>query len=64
MLLDGSYRAAPASDQKKQLQGTPFAGLDLTPEEATKVNAFVRTDPGRAAEALGTQQRAQLTRAH
>jgi hypothetical protein len=58
--LDGRYRPAPASDQKKQIQGTAFARLDLTPEEATKVNAFVRSDPRKALESLGPKQRAQL----
>ncbi len=48
--LDGSYRIAPASDQKKQLEGTPYAGLKLTPEQATKVNAFVRVNPSKALE--------------
>lgn len=59
-LLDGSYRTAPASDQKKQMQGTRFAGLELTPEEATKVNAFVRSDPQQAFDSLGATQRAKL----
>ncbi len=43
------YQKAPASDQKRQLQGTNYAGLKLTPEQATKVNAFVRVSPERAA---------------
>lgn len=58
--IDGRYRPAPASDQKKQMQGTALARLDLTPEEATKVNAFVRADPRKALESLGPKQRAQL----
>ncbi len=45
--LDG-YQKAPDSDQKRQLQGTKFAKLKLTPEQATKVNAFARTAPDRA----------------
>jgi hypothetical protein len=49
------YRKAPASDQKRQLQGTKYAKLNLTPEQATKVNAFVRTDPAKAEQALGKQ---------
>ncbi|MEO7166724.1 MAG: hypothetical protein ABI787_03295 [Spartobacteria bacterium] len=61
--LGRNYRAAPASDQKKQLEGTPYARLKLTPEEATKVNAFVRVDPARARASLGTASRAQLTAA-
>ncbi len=47
-LLDAGYRAAPASDQKRQIQGTSAQGRALTPEQATKVNAFIRTDPERA----------------
>ncbi len=42
------YKKAPASDQKRQLQGTAYAKLALTPEQATKVNAFARKDPARA----------------
>ncbi|MBL9204950.1 MAG: thioredoxin family protein [Opitutaceae bacterium] len=48
-LLDSSYRAAPVADQKRQIQGTAAQGWALTPEQATKVNAFIRTDPDRAA---------------
>ncbi|WP_193212995.1 VPGUxxT family thioredoxin-like (seleno)protein, type 2 [Luteolibacter marinus] len=51
-LLDDSYRKAPASDQKRQLKGTKFSKLDLTPEQATKVNAFARTDSRKAASFL------------
>ncbi|MBA2743109.1 MAG: hypothetical protein H0U43_02150 [Chthoniobacterales bacterium] len=46
--LDKSYRAAPASDQKKQIEGTPFSRLQLSPEQATKVNAFARENAGKA----------------
>lgn len=42
------YNKAKASDQKKQLQGTAFAKLDLTPAQATKVNAFARSNPAKA----------------
>ncbi len=45
--LDG-YAKAPDADQKRQIQGTKYSRLDLTPEQATKVNAFARTDPARA----------------
>jgi hypothetical protein len=58
--LGEGYRAAPASDQKRQLRGTPFAGLALTPEQATKVNAFARTDPARAKTFLTPEQRKSL----
>ncbi len=56
-MLDDSYSAAPASDQKKQLEGTAYARLKLTPEQATKVNAYARSNPGRAAQYLGPAQR-------
>jgi len=46
------YQRAPDSDQKRQLQGTKYARLDLTPEQATKVNAFARTDPDKAEKFL------------
>ena len=51
-----SYRKAPASDQKRQLSGTPYAKLKLTPEQATKANAFVRTSPGKAQAVLTEEQ--------
>lgn len=58
--LDSTYRTAPAGDQKKQLEGTPYARLRLTPEQATKVNAFVRVNPVKAMEWLAPAQRAAL----
>lgn len=58
--LTSAYRAAPASDQKKQIQGTPFEKLDLTPEQATKVNAFARSNPSQAMQYLTATQRKQL----
>lgn len=58
--LDHTYRAAPASDQKKQLEGTPYARLKLTPEQATKVNAFARSNPAKAIEWLAPAQRAKF----
>jgi hypothetical protein len=62
--LDRSYRAAPASDQKKQLEGTPYASLELSPEQATKVNAFATLNPARAREWLTAPQRAKLASSH
>ncbi|MGI9087843.1 MAG: hypothetical protein ACR2HH_08920 [Chthoniobacterales bacterium] len=58
--LDRSYRAAPASDQKKQIEGTPFSRLQLSPEQATKVNAFARENAGKAWEWLTPEQRKQI----
>jgi Thioredoxin-like len=46
------YRKAPDSDQKRQLQGTQYAHKSLTPEQATKVNAFIRSQPEKAEQAL------------
>lgn len=54
------YRAAPASDQKKQLQGTAAAKLGLADAQATKVNAWIRTDPAKAIQFLTPAQRAQV----
>ena len=54
------YRKAPPSDQKRQLTGTQFARLKLTPEQATKVNAFARSNPTKAAEFLTAGQRKQV----
>ncbi len=58
--LDGTYRVAPASDQKKQIEGTPFSRLQLSSEQATKVNAFARENTGKALEWLTPEQRSQL----
>ncbi len=63
-VLDDKYRKAPASDQKKQLAGTPYADLKLSPEQATKVNAFVRVNPEKAREYLSPDERAALAAAH
>jgi hypothetical protein len=51
-LLDSGYRAAPVSDQKKQIQGTSAEGRPMTSEQATKVNAFIRSDPAKAKQYL------------
>lgn len=64
-LLPGSrklanYRRAPDRDQKKQIQGTPFERLSLTPEQATKVNAYARSNPKKAIQYLNTEQKRQL----
>jgi hypothetical protein len=58
-VLDG-YRAAPASDQKKQLEGTVAARLKLSGAQATKVNAWIRSEPAKANQFLTSSQRAQL----
>jgi len=55
-----SYRAAKASDQKRQLPGTAFVALSLSPEQATKVNAWARTDPEKAKSFLTARQREAL----
>ncbi len=61
--LDATYRAASVNDQKKQLEGTSYGGLTLTPEQATKVNAFARSNPAKAREWLTPEQRARLNAA-
>ena len=53
------YRAAPTADQKKQIPGTAVAGLGLTGAQATKVNAWIRTDPAKAIGWLTPSQRAR-----
>ena len=56
-----SYRAARNSDQKRQLQGTPFAKISgLTAYQKTKLNAFARTNSTRALDFLTPRQRKQL----
>jgi hypothetical protein len=54
------YRTAPASDQKKQISSTPAEKLTLTPAQATKVNAWIRTDPAKALNFLTKSQQARL----
>lgn len=54
------YRKAPASDQKRQIQGTPLSALSLRGMQATKVNAWIRTDQNRALALLSPRQLAQL----
>jgi hypothetical protein len=54
------YRAAPASDQKKQISGTRAASLKLSPAQSTKVNAWIRTDLRKAVEWLSPSQRRAL----
>ncbi|MGJ8635038.1 MAG: VPGUxxT family thioredoxin-like (seleno)protein, type 2 [Luteolibacter sp.] len=56
-----NYRPAPASDQKKQIQGTAFAKLTLTPQQATKVNAHARSNPNKALQYLTPTQKARIT---
>ncbi len=54
------YRKAPAADQKRQIQGTPLAGLSLRGVQATKVNAFIRTNSARALALLSPRQRVTI----
>jgi hypothetical protein len=56
----GDFRVAPASDQKKQLEGTGYAKLSLTPAQATKVNAWKTTDAEKAHAFLAPSQQAQM----
>jgi hypothetical protein len=58
--LDGGYSVASVSDQKKQVQGTAFCKVKLTPEQATKVNAFARTAPQEAMKYLTAEQREKV----
>jgi hypothetical protein len=54
------YSSAPASDQKKQLQGTPAAALHLQGAQATKVNAWIRVDAAKAVSFLSPAQQQKL----
>ena len=47
-----SYRKAPESDQKRQLRGTGIKTKDLNDFQATKVNAFIRSDRKKALQYL------------
>jgi Thioredoxin-like len=54
------YHAAPADDQKKQLTGTAAAALNLQGAQATKVNAWIRSNPQTALSFLSPSQKARL----
>jgi hypothetical protein len=54
------YSAAPVSDQKRQLTGTPLQKLKLTAAQATKVNAWVRQENSTALSYLSPAQRSLL----
>jgi len=58
--LTNDYRAAGKSDQKRQLGGTPFEKLDLSPVQATKINAHARSEPRNALQWLSPRQIAAL----
>ena len=55
-----SYTRAPADDQKKQISGTAAGKLPLSAAQATKVNAWIRTDASRALTFLSPSQQAKL----
>lgn len=59
--LTSSYKKAKDSDQKRQLRGTPFAKLNLSLMQASKVNAFARTHKQKALGYLTARQRASLS---
>ncbi|CAA6678046.1 MULTISPECIES: VPGUxxT family thioredoxin-like (seleno)protein, type 2 [unclassified Lentimonas] len=56
------YRVAPRSDQKKQLSGTPLQSVQLSPEQATKANAWIRRNPEKALSYLSAEQRSAIRR--
>jgi len=58
--LTSDYRPASLNDQKKQIPGTVFASLPMNDMQATKVNAWARTDPKKAREWLSPRQLQQL----
>lgn len=60
--LTGNYKKAKASDQLKQMSGTKYAKLSLTPLQATKVNSFVRVDIKKANSYLTRSQLDALSR--
>ena len=54
------YHRAPASDQKKQIGGTGAEKLPLSPAQATKVNAWIRSDAVKASSFLTPSQQVRL----
>lgn len=59
-ILDRRYRKAKADDQKKQIQGTIYSKLKLSPIQATKVNAFARRNSKKANSYLTADQTSKL----
>jgi hypothetical protein len=57
-----AFRSAPATDQKKQMEGTNLRSLGLSPAQATKANAWIRADPSKALEFLSPTQKAAVRR--
>ncbi len=55
--LGSSYRTAQDGDQKRQLEGSAFERLDLTPMQRTKINAFATVDMTKALEWLTPTQK-------
>lgn len=62
-LLTKDYRPARDSDQKRQLAGTPFASIAMTPRQATRVNAWARVDREKAKTFLTPLQLQELEKA-
>ncbi|MBB5353756.1 hypothetical protein HNR46_004018 [Haloferula luteola] len=61
--LDPSdFHRAPASDQKRMLHGSPLEKINLTPEQSTQVNAWLRKDSQKALDFLTFAQRRYLER--
>lgn len=58
--LGNEYRAARASDQKRQIRGTTWERLNLSPTQATKLNALARRNPDDAVSWLSPRQKALL----
>lgn len=56
------YRKAKASDQKRQISGTAFARLELSPTQACKVNAFCRGNTSEAVKYLTSAQLAKISK--
>ncbi len=58
--LTRGYKKAKLSDQLKQLAGTKYAKLNLTPMQSTKLNAFVRVDSKKANTYITKKQLVKL----
>lgn len=58
--LTRGYEKARSSDQKRQIRGTSYAKLNLSPAQATKVNSFARSNPQKAKSYLTKRQLSEL----
>jgi len=58
--LTDKYRIAKQSDQKKQLEGTKYSKINLSPIQKTKLNSFIIKDRSKIESVLTKKQLSSL----